>query len=194
LINRITSGRVALISNGEALEKIGTPITGLDTLMDRYAKYISAASWIPLSRFFSGEGGALNGNVMDGDVQNYYDWISELQESQVRPIYEQVFVFFSYYLKFDPLKIDFRFPSLWQQSEKERADTYLATAQADQIYLQNGVVDPMTVAESRFSGKEMDLTSMHVDFAELAAQIEAEKMEPEEAEKTIQSNEQESDK
>jgi phage-related protein (TIGR01555 family) len=134
-VNKISSGRVALIGEGEELTKTSTTLTGFHEMMDRYAKYIAAASNIPLSRFFSGEGGELNGNTMEGDLVTYYDWVKELQEDMRRPVIEKILEFFSYYMKFDPSKIDFKFTPLWQMTEQQFAEVLFKTTllEANQV-------------------------------------------------------------
>jgi phage-related protein (TIGR01555 family) len=187
LFFKANNENVVAIGEGEEFTKVATPITGLETIWDRKAKEIAGAAEMPLSRFFGGEGGALNGNVMDGDQDKYYDDILAWQEEDLRPPINRWLEILAMVMPFDPEKIRFKFCSLYQMTDNEKAEIYYKTAQADAIYMDRDVLSPMVVAENRFSGQEIDFTSMQVDVDELKKELEEiDAMEVEQAEKEME--------
>jgi len=159
----MTVHKIALCGANEELSFQGTPVSGLADLWDRFSEIIAAAADIPRSRFFSSQSGALGGNAAESDLRNYYDRISLQQERRLRPAMERFILFVSYADGFDPDTLQFKFKPLWMPSDKERLEVRYMQAQTDQIYIQEGVVLPEEVTNSRFSKKEIDLDSMMID-------------------------------
>lgn len=171
--SKMTVHNVAVYGEGEEITKQGTPMTGFADLWDRYSEIISAAAEIPRSRFFSGQSGALGGNVVDSDLRNYYDRIALKQTRLLKPAMTRFIKFVSFADSFDPDNIKFNFKPLWMPTEAEQTETRKLQADIDNIYIQGQVVTPEEVAESRFAKKEIDLTTMNIDFEEREKQEQA---------------------
>lgn len=151
-------------SESEAMERKGTPITGLADLWDRYSEAICGASGIPRSRFFSSESGALGGNAAESDTRNYFNRIHSMQEKDLRKYLNRFMSTVNLAVKMLEEIPRYSFNDLREQSDKEKAETKNIQAQTDQIYLQENVVTPEEVAYSRFSKDTTDLETMNLDF------------------------------
>lgn len=136
-----------LLDKEETHDRKQTTFSGLDALMNEYLGIVSAASDIPQTRLLGASPGGLNATG-DSDLENYYDMISAKQENELLPAlnyFDQVFArsILGYY----PDDWDFDFKSLWQMSDKEKAEIQKMNAEKDQIYLQNGVISTSVVAK-----------------------------------------------
>lgn len=151
----------ALISDKEELTKESTNVGGIDSLLDFLWEYLSGAARMPKSVLKGQEAGTLTGAQYD--VMNYYSRIASDQENKMRPQLE-------YLLKLlmrasdecggplDPDTVDWsiEFNPLWSVDSQTDSQIRLANAQADQIYIQNGVQGPEEVREARFGSSGMD--------------------------------------
>jgi uncharacterized protein len=151
-------------AESEKMEREGTPITGLADLWDRFSEMICGAWSIPRSRFFSSESGALGGNAAESDTRNYFNMVRSKQELQLRPYLNSFMSFVNMAEGMLAELPSYTFNELHEQSDKEKAETRLAVAQTDQIYLDSNVVSAEEVAVSRFSKDTMDLETMNLDF------------------------------
>lgn len=173
----MTSSNIAVYdAEGEKIEKHSTTVTGLSELWDRHAEAICGGSGIPRSRFFSSESGALGGNAAVSDLRNYYDVIKSFQKRELRPYLNEFMnmVNIAHEVVAELPKYDFA--PLWEQSEKEKAETREIQMRVDTGYIQSQVITPEEVAVSRFSTSTPDLEPMNVDFEE---RKEQEKLEDE---------------
>jgi phage-related protein (TIGR01555 family) len=192
VVNGIKSGRTVIIGEGEELTKVGTPLTGFHELADRHDKHFGAATWIPLSRLFSGESGALGGNVMGEETKNYFDWVAAMQPRQIAKPIKQLLELMSNYLNFDPNKIDFNFPPLVQLDELQFSNALKSTVESYGSLINNQVITPEEVATSMFSGRDISLRSMKIDFSDPSRQEDM--MGAQEAEDLINGKEEDNPK
>ncbi len=153
---------LAIYGDDEELEKMGTPVSGLPDMINIFIDIVSAAVEIPKSRFFHNQTGRLGGDAGANDLRNHYDNISAFQKNRLRSKVQQFLDVVLAPIGFEPGEIGFEFAPLWQLSESEQAQTRLSVAQADQIYIQNGVVEPEEVAMSRFSEEGINLDDMTI--------------------------------
>lgn len=137
----------------EKIERIGTPATGLDTLMDKFMEMVSGAVNIPKSILFQAESGALGGTAAGTDVRNWYANVGAHQENDLRLKIRRWLDIIGVPLGLKPGEVDFEFKPLWQLTEAEEADVYLKTMQADQTAINTGMVDiPERLGVLRFGG------------------------------------------
>ncbi|WP_204121118.1 anti-CBASS protein Acb1 family protein [Levilactobacillus sp. 244-2] len=151
----------ALISDKDELTKESTNVGGIDSLLDFLWEYLSGAARMPKSVLKGQEAGTLTGAQYD--VMNYYSRIASDQENKMRPQLE-------YLLKLlmrasdecggsldpDTVNWSIEFNPLWSVDSQTDSQIRLANAQADQIYIQNGVQGPEEVREARFGSSGMD--------------------------------------
>lgn len=136
-----------LLDREETHDRKQTSFSGLDAMMNEYLGIVSAASDIPQTRLLGASPSGLNATG-DSDLENYYDMVSSKQENELLPAltyFDQVFSrsILGYY----PDDWGFEFRSLWQLSDKEKAEIQKSNAERDQIYLQNGVISSSVVAK-----------------------------------------------
>lgn len=130
----------------EEVKNVVKSFAGIPELLDRFLTILSAASDTPATRLFGKSPVGLNATG-DGDLRNYYDSISGKQESELRPPLETIDVVMAMNLGIDPEKMEFSFNPLWQIPDTEAATVKLQNAQADQIYLDLGVVNESMIAQ-----------------------------------------------
>lgn len=145
--------RAIVLDSKEDFENKPNPVTGLDSLLDRAANRLSAATGIPVTLLMGQAPAGLNATG-DSDTRNWSNKIKRQQESQLRPPLTRVMTLLAAArgISLPATGPEFTFRPLYQPSEAEKADARLKVAQADQIYLSTGVLDPSEVAVSRFGG------------------------------------------
>lgn len=156
--------KVAVYGQGEEFDKLGTPLTQMPEMLNYFTDYISAAVEIPKARLFHNQSGLLGGDSGGNDLRVHYDNISAYQENTLRPKIRHIIDMIGEPLDIAPGAIDFTFNSLWQLSEMDEADVRYKTAQTDEVYIRNQVVEPEEVAISRFSGDEQNMTNMTINI------------------------------
>ncbi|MFT8928515.1 MAG: phage portal protein [Sporolactobacillus sp.] len=149
---------LGIIGTNEDLEKKATPVTGIKDLLDYVWDYLAGAVRMPKSVIKGQQAGTIAGAQYD--VMNYYARISAMQENQLRPHLEHLINLILQSEEFnhlDPEKVDYqvKFNPLWHVDSATDATIRFNLAQADQIYLQNGVLDPEEVKEARFGSSGM---------------------------------------
>lgn len=172
-ISNASSLGITLVGEGEEFTKIQTPIAGLVDLLNAYIELISAASGIPRARLFGQSLGVLAGATET--TRTYYDMIKAYQSKHMRRQIEKLIrIMFkaknSASKGREPKEWSFDFRPLWQLTDKEQADARKVVAEADQIYINTGVVTPDEVARNRFSADGYSMETM-IDFA-LRAEFE----------------------
>lgn len=144
---------LALIGSEDELAKVSTPVTGINFLLDYVWDYLCGAVKMPKSVIKGQEAGTITGAQYD--IINYYSRISAMQENELRPMLEHLIKLIMMSEEFghinpDNLDWKLKFNPLWQVDQKTDAEIRYQIAQADQIYMQNGVLDPEQVKETRF--------------------------------------------
>jgi phage-related protein (TIGR01555 family) len=160
---------MVLDADNEDFERKPTPISGLDALLQQFAQQLAAAADIPLT-VLMGQSPAGLSATGDSDIRQWYDHVRKMQNKR-RPQFERLAKLL--FLAKDgptrgvePKNWSLQFRSLWQESDGEKAKTRLTMAQADQIYLQTGVIDAGEVRVSRFGGDEYSIdTAIEGDSA-----------------------------
>lgn len=149
--------------DGEEIQKMGTPISGLPELIDRFMKIVSAAVNIPMSILFQAESGSLGGNASQTDRDNWHDAVGAYQENYLRVRLRRWLDIIGMPIGLKPGEVEFEFVSLKKTSPEQEADLYYKNAQADQIYISTQVVHPEAVALHRFGGQKYNPAPLVVD-------------------------------
>ena len=186
--------KTILIDADEDYERKTTTLTGLSDVLDQFAKRLSAAAGMPMTRLFGISAAGLNATG-EGDARNWYDAVSDYQKSKVLPPYEH-FLRLLFASKtgptagIEPENWSVKFPPLWQPTEQEQATTRKTVAETDAIYFDMGVVTSAEVRSSRFGGESysaetvIDSTPSAVEALSLAAAPAATEAESETAQPT----------
>jgi phage-related protein (TIGR01555 family) len=149
---------LAIVGKDEDIEKKATPVTGVNFLLDYVWDYLAGAVRMPKSVIKGQQAGTIAGAQYD--VMNYYARISAMQENQLRPHLEHLINLILQSDEFghsDPESVDYhiKFNPLWHVDSETDSKIRLANAQADQIYLVNGVADPDEIKAARFGSTGM---------------------------------------
>lgn len=152
-IANLSSLGIVLIGEDEEYNKMQTPISGLSDLMNIYIELVSAASKIPRSRFFGQSIGTLAGATET--TRNYYDDVVSYQNDY---IYDNLYYLIKVILNCkefstkgkEPKNWDFKFNSLWDETNKDVTVARKMQSEVDVKYIENGVLLPEEIRESRF--------------------------------------------
>ncbi|WMC00310.1 putative portal protein [Acinetobacter phage Ab69] len=131
-LGRDNQGVVALDGESEEFFQINTPLSGLDTLLDKFTQMLAYPSKIPVLKIFGTPTAGL-GNTSDGEIR-YFTIV--YQRSKKRISYRR-----SKLSLIACNSIKFVFNPLYQLDDNEQADVNLKKAQTAQIYIQEGVID-----------------------------------------------------
>lgn len=170
-LSRSVLRAIALDAEGEDFERKPTPISGLADLLDRFANRLSAATRIPVTVLMGTSPAGLSATGAS-DVRLFYDFIASQQQAVLKKPLERL-IRLIMLSKTGPTKgtepenwaVQFR--PLWQPSEQEQATTRQTMANADQIYLTNGVLSADEVRNARFGGDRYSVeTAIEADDGE----------------------------
>lgn len=131
----------------EELQSLAVPLSGLEGLLSQAQEQIASAARIPLSIYLQITPTGLNA-TSDGETRNFYADVHSYQEAHMRDPLQAILdvVQLSLFEKIDP-SVTFEFLPLWEMSDKDKADIRKSDADADAIYLTNGVVSPEETRE-----------------------------------------------
>lgn len=146
---------LALIGEGETLQKQSTAVSGIKDLLDYGWEYLAGAARMPKSVIKGQEAGTITGAQYD--VMNYYARIVSDQENDLKPKIEHLIRMLLWAEnepggRIDPDSVEWevKFNPLWSVDSKTDAEIRKIVAETDQIYLSNGIVTVDEVRESRF--------------------------------------------
>jgi len=142
-----------LLDNEEDFDAVNQTLTGVAETFTKAQTALFGVMGVP-PMLFGIRGKSLGGND-DNELRVYYDRIkSDQQEEMLDPLLKLN----NYIMLAKDSKIDgsavysIEFNSLWQQTDNEKVVMRKQQAETDQIYINNGVLDPLEVRESRFGG------------------------------------------
>lgn len=179
---RSVARAIPVDAEGEDFSRTPTPMGGLPETIDRLMLRLADAAEMPVTLLFGQSPAGLNATG-DGDIRFFYDQIRAKQEETVRPPLDRIFdVLFASKAGptngVEPENWSYSFDPLWQETDKQKAETRKVQAEADSIYLADGVLDPEEVAMSRFGGDTYS-TDTVLDMEKRAEIAEMEELEPE---------------
>lgn len=141
-----------LDADNETYERNSVTFTGLSQILEQFMVWTAGCAEMPVSKLW-GQAAAGLGNTGEGDQNTYYDTIKAKQDGQMRRDLERLDqVLIRSALGHYPEEIEFEWRPLYQASGVEQAQENLAEAQADDIYLNGGVIRPSHVMR-RAQGK-----------------------------------------
>ncbi len=136
--------------------------SNLKQLFDFIFENIAGLAKMPKSRIMGQSQGVITSGQYD--IVNYHDTIAKFQELEVRPIIEKIISIIVHETEgaiykalggnISSLDWEFTFNKLWSVSPAEQAEIELKEAQADQIYITQGVLYPDEVRQRRLADLE----------------------------------------
>jgi len=146
-----------MIDSEETYTHITSSVTGLDGIVDKFIELIAGISGIPVTILVGRSPAGIN-STGDSDIRAWYDKVSSDQEEVLSPPLQRL-IDLLYICKDGAFRGKrpenggaIIFLPLWQQSEKEIAETRKIVAETDVLYVNTGVLSPDEVAISRFGG------------------------------------------
>jgi len=133
------------IMNGFALDKedtytnISKSFAGLGEVHDKFIELLCSSADIPKTRFM-GEQSAGLANDGSGDMKIYYDRIESRERATLRTVYNILDPILSKSFFGEKLDLKYKFASLFQMTDKQKADIQYTNAQTKQIYLVQNVI------------------------------------------------------
>jgi phage-related protein (TIGR01555 family) len=156
-MTRSTTGAMVLDKELDEFDMQAASLAGVAELVDKNSELLQARTDIPHSVLFNeAPGGARSmGSSGDHEEKNWYNTVSAQQTSYLKPRLDQIakLVFAQKRGPFkgkEPKNWKYDFKPLWQLDDKAAADAYLANAQGDDLYIQNGVRTNQAVQAARF--------------------------------------------
>ena len=139
---RDNRGTFVLDKAAEDFSNVSAPIAGLDKLVAQSQEQMSSVSSIPLSVLLGITPTGLNASS-DGEIRVFYDAILSYLNEVCRPGIETLLdiVQLSLFGEIDD-EISFEFETLWEMSDKDKADIRKSDAEAAVAYINGGVIDP----------------------------------------------------
>ncbi|MDE2434719.1 MAG: DUF1073 domain-containing protein [Sphingomonadales bacterium] len=149
MFNKMRDNRGAfVIDKGEEdFTNVSAPIAGLHELQAQAQEQMSSISSIPLVILLGITPSGLNASS-EGEIRVFYDAIMAYNERVCAPALRTLLdvVQLSVFGKIED-DIAFEFESLWEMSDKDKADVRKSDAEADVGYINAGVVDAEEVRE-----------------------------------------------
>lgn len=163
---------LTLIDAKDTFQTHSYTFSGMSDLLLQFAQQLSGALQIPLVRLFGQSPAGLNATG-ESDVRNYYDLIAQQQESRLRYGLQTIIdlIYRSDVGGDPPADLGFKFNSLWQMSETERATIAVGITNAVTQAFEAGIVDrPCAMKELKQSadvtGVWSNITDEDVNEAE----------------------------
>ncbi|QBO37266.1 DUF1073 domain-containing protein [Periweissella cryptocerci] len=177
---------LALIGSDESIDKVGTPLAGINDLLDFIWDYLSGAARMPKSILKGQEVGTVSG--AEYDVINYYDRIKAIQNNDLKPHLERLIRLLLQSDEFgnidpDSKKWSIEFNSLWSLDAKTEAEVAKLMADSASTRIQSGMTSPNEerdaafgkrgVAGAKFLGDSADGATFDVLIKAIAKATEA---------------------
>lgn len=141
-----------VLDSEESFEVVAQSLSGVGDVFLKIQESVSAMTGIPSTILMGTSIKGLNANG-NGELRIYYDKIRSDQEEELLQPLQYAITLISH-AKDSKLnsenKYTVEFNSLWQQTESEKIEMRRKQAETDQIYINNGVYDPVEVRKSRF--------------------------------------------
>lgn len=148
--------RAVIIDSEEEFGRQVTPLTELPEMLDKFALRLSATARMPVSLLLGQSPAGLQATGAS-DIRFFYDRVKTDQTRRLKPRLERLIKMIMLAKQGplagnEPKNWSVTFPSLWQETEKEKAEIRKSQADADRVYMEYGVISPEEVARSRFGG------------------------------------------
>lgn len=146
-LGRSNKGLMLLDKDKEELVQVNTPLSGLNELQSQSQEQMCSVSHTP-SVILLGIAPSGFGNVAEGELRTWNDWVMAIWEAYWRTPIETIIQILQLTMfgEIDPDIIITPQP-LFQMTPKELAEIRTADANTDAAYLDRGVVDPIEVRE-----------------------------------------------
>lgn len=152
-----------LFNESEELFQVNTPLSSLDSLLQKSQEQMAAPSHTPLVKLLGITPSGLNANS-EGEIRVYNDYISSLQEAHIKPIMEKIIhlIQIDLYGDIDD-KLMFVFKPLEQMNDEQMAIINKTNAERDALYRQNGVLSAEEIRKVLANNEDGDFSGIDVE-------------------------------
>jgi hypothetical protein len=160
---RSNKGVMVLDKDREELEQLAVPLGGLHELQAQAQEQLCTASRIP-SVIMTGVSPSGFGNVAEGEMGAWRDWIRANQEAHARNPIETILkiVQLSMYGSIDP-EIGITFNPLYQMTEEQLSTIRMNDSTRAGNLIDRGVIDPQEEREKLARDPESGYTGLDID-------------------------------
>lgn len=138
-----------VIDGAEKWERIEQTFSGLDAIQQLFFLIVTGAADIPATRFFGQSPAGLSATG-ESDLRNYYDNVAHVQETDLTPSLTQLDeVLLRSAMGNVPDGLFYNWNSLWQLSDKERADIAKSKADTFKVDVDAGLINPAVLKKAR---------------------------------------------
>jgi phage-related protein (TIGR01555 family) len=153
----------------ESFERTEVSFASLPQLMQQINLRTAGGAGLPATKLFGQEPAGMSATG-ESDIRQFYDDVAEYRTRNAVKLERLM----SWALG-KPVELDW--PSLWEQTDKEQAETRFLNAQADKIWAVDiGALNALDVAKSRAAdgsfGIEVDIAEIENDIKEQALEVE----------------------
>lgn len=138
---------LALMGGKETFDSKTVNFGSLDKVLFVFLQVASGATDIPATRFLGQSPAGMN-STGESDLRNYADVITSKQEDMEGDLRFLDELLLKHALGSVPKSWFYEWNSIWQMSPKEAAEVNKINAEADQIYINSGVVPTMAVEKA----------------------------------------------
>lgn len=165
LFNEFKNNQNTWLLNNETEDffQLNTPLTTLDTLMQKAQEQMAGPSKTPMVKLLGITPSGLNANS-DGEIRVYYDYIMSLLESFIRDCMEQILRIVQLHL-FGEIheEIGFEFNSLHQMTDEQRANTNKVKAETVATLVEAKIISEQEARNSIAQDESSDFTGIDAD-------------------------------
>lgn len=156
-------GMFLLDMNDEDLGNVTTPLSGISEIQAQAQEHMAMPTHLPLVVLTGITPSGLNASS-DGEIEVYHDWNRSEQNAVIRkPIMHMVHVvMLDLWGEIDE-DIDFKFVPIKQVTGEALARITKMKAEADQIYMETGVVDNVEVREKVARDEDSGFVNLDTD-------------------------------
>ncbi len=151
MYEQLSMFKIGIKDSEESYESFTKDLSNFDSLQQMYMQVVAGASDIPLTRFFGTAPKGLNATG-EGDLQNYYDSLSSLQDELIEPFLEKLNDNLIEAYKINDKNFSFEFAPIRDISPKEKAD--IDNVKASTIAMFIDELDPETIIKAL---KQLDI-------------------------------------
>lgn len=138
-----------LVDKEEEWERHAVTFSGLNDILAMYFQVAAGAGDMPATRFLSQSPAGLNATG-ESDIRNHYDMIKAKQKNEVTPLLSRLDnVLIVSALGSAPPELFYEWNPLWQQTEKEKAETAKAKADTFKVDVDAAVLDDIVLKKAR---------------------------------------------
>ncbi|MBO7696892.1 MAG: DUF1073 domain-containing protein [Methanobrevibacter sp.] len=157
------TGVMLLDKETEDMVQINTPLGGVREIVEMSLNLLTAVWRIPKIKYLGEGEGGLNASSVE-QMRSFYDFILSQKEKVLTQPMETVLKIFQLDLGYDINEaLGFKFPSLVEMDESERANLNKLQADRDNIYLAAGVISQEEVRQRLSMDKNSGYSMIDID-------------------------------